>query len=96
MFKCKTCKAKDGEIAYLREMLRQAQDRIMALSGDALARYQSSFSEPVAPTALDTIKGKLESMEAITEQEKKDKTMAEQQINQLMSGDVTPITDEVI
>lgn len=47
MFKCAKCESNEEQIAYLREELRKATDRLLAVSN--ITAYQA-----VSPTAINT------------------------------------------
>jgi len=80
----KLTKVYESEIAFLRAENTQLKDRLLALIGDSFVNYKSmQIAETVpAPSGVDLM-GRLQSMEAITEDEKRQKKLAETQIKQL-------------
>jgi hypothetical protein len=74
---------------FLRSLVKELNDKLMALSGDAFSRYaaEKRTDEIVhRPSIESIITGKIDGMEAITAQEKKDKEDALNQIQHLMGG----------
>jgi hypothetical protein len=86
MFRCKGCKAKDEEIQYLRGMLKDAQDRIMAFSESSLDRYElkKAHDETVEAPKMLGVMGMIESVEATTPEEQKQKEQAQDELRQIM------------
>lgn len=79
MFKCKACEAKDKEIDFLRAMLRDAQNRIMAFTEKSLENYSYAKEETPSNVLYPSVLGRIESMEAETEEDKKNKEDAKKQ-----------------
>ncbi len=68
-----------GEIEFLRVQNKELMDRVMAFSGQAHQNFLSRdlvASKVPAPTYLDEITGQIVSMEAETEEEKKEQAQA--------------------
>jgi hypothetical protein len=87
--KSKKEEALESEVLFLRNMVKELNDKLMALSGDAFSRYaaEKRSNEAFSRPSLDSIIGsKIDGMEANTAQEKKDKEEAIGQIQLLMGG----------
>jgi hypothetical protein len=86
MFECKVCKAKDKEIEFLRKQVNDLQDRLMALVGDALYKFNARdlAKQQVPPPVYVDILGQIQSMAAETEEEKKQKQQAIDEINEIL------------
>lgn len=78
MFRCKTCQAKDSEIARLSAMVTDLQDRLMSFAAAAMETYTyaKNQSEPNTQTVGMAVMGHIESLNAETEEEIKQKAAA--------------------
>jgi hypothetical protein len=83
---CKVCAAKDSEIAFLRSRVVDLEEQVMSFVSQAHSQWQSTkhLDTPMPLTYVGQF-GVIESMEAVTEQDKQDKASAMDQINAIMA-----------
>jgi len=88
MFDCKKCQAHESEIEFLRKKVGDLEEKLLSMVGDSLSKYQQKdfYSTPTPPpTYMDPL-GHLMRMEATTDQEKKEKSMAIDQVQALLGN----------
>ena len=86
MFPCKACIAKDDEIAFLRECVKDLEEKVMAFAAQAHEQWMTSqrAKEPTpAPFYVDPL-GAIQAMNTETEQDQKDKKAAAEQIQAIV------------
>lgn len=83
--RCKSCESKESEITFLRELVKDLQDRVMSFSTTATSNLDAMKNNKVEdPTYIHPILGTMEKMTAVTEDEKKEKEAAIGEVMQIL------------